>query len=458
MSPDYSPSTQTADWQAQRTAILFNENYYRGIRRKTRRRRLILAGVGAAALIAVLAWAMKPAGQGGGRSGPGGFTRGAGGGGPVPVRAVAATTGTVDVTVDALGTVAALNTATIHSRVDGPLLKVPFREGQLVKGGDLLAQIDPSTFQAALDQAEGQLSKDEAQRAGARVDLERYRGLLAKDSIARQTVDAQRFTVQQLEGAVRADKAAVENVRLQLTFTRITAPFAGRVGLRQVDPGNMVHASDANGIVVLTQTHPIYVVFAVPSEYVPQINRRFSRGDAQPVEALDRDGKVVASGKLAAVDNQIDTTTGTIKLKALFDNSDDSLFPEQFVTARLRLDTLSGATLVPSAAVQRGAPGTFVYVVNADNTVSLRKMSPGPSSGDLVSVKDGVRPGEKVVIDGLDKLRDGAQVALIADSARGAASPATPAPPPGQRPHRRHTASSAAPSAQPPAAPVRMTS
>ena len=457
MSPDsYSPDTQTADWQAQRTAILFNENYYRGIRRKTRRRRLILAGVGAAALIAVLAWAMKPAGQTGG--GRGGFARGAGGGGPVPVRAVAATTGTVDVTVDALGTVAALNTATIHSRVDGPLLKVPFREGQLVKGGDLLAQIDPSTFQAALDQAEGQLSKDEAQRAGARVDLERYRGLLAKDSIARQTVDAQRFTVQQLEGAVRADKAAVENVRLQLTFTRITAPFAGRVGLRQVDPGNMVHASDANGIVVLTQTHPIYVVFAVPSEYVPQINRHFSRGDALPVEALDRDGKVVASGKLAAVDNQIDTTTGTIKLKALFDNSDDSLFPEQFVTARLRLDTVSGATLVPSAAVQRGAPGTFVYVVNADNTVSLRKMSPGPSSGDLVSVKDGVRPGEKVVIDGLDKLRDGAQVALIADSARGAASPATPAPPPGQRPHRRHTASSAAPSAQPPAAPVRMTS
>ena len=457
MSPDsYSPGTQIADWQAQRTAILFNENYYRGIRRKTRRRRLILAGVGAAALIAVLAWAMKPAGQTGG--GRGGFARGAGGGGPVPVRAVAATTGTVDVTVDALGTVAALNTATIHSRVDGPLLKVPFREGQLVKGGDLLAQIDPSTFQAALDQAEGQLSKDEAQRAGARVDLERYRGLLAKDSIARQTVDAQRFTVQQLEGAVRADKAAVENVRLQLTFTRITAPFAGRVGLRQVDPGNMVHASDANGIVVLTQTHPIYVVFSVPSEYVPQINRHFSRGDALPVEALDRDGKVVASGKLAAVDNQIDTTTGTIKLKALFDNSDDSLFPEQFVTARLRLDTLSGATLVPSAAVQRGAPGTFVYVVNADNTVSLRKMSPGPSSGDLVSVKDGVRPGEKVVIDGLDKLRDGAQVALIADSARGAASPATPAPPPGQRPHRRHTASSAAPSAQPPAAPVRMTS
>src|SRR5438094_3217612 len=349
-----------------------------GQARGARRRRLFFAAVTAAVLAAVIAWAMKPGGQSAG--GPGGAGRGAFSGGPVPVRAVAATTGTVEVTVDALGTVTALNTATVHSRVDGPLLKVPFHEGQLVKAGDLLAQIDPSTFQATLDQAEGQLAKDQAQLAGARVDLDRYTGLLAKDSIARQTVDAQRFTVQQLEGAARADKAAVETARLQLTFTRITAPFAGRVGLRQVDAGNMVHASDPNGIVVLTQTRPIYVVFAVPSEYVPQINRHFSRGDALPVEALDRDGKVVASGKLAAVDNQIDTTTGTIKLKALFDNSDDSLFPEQFVTARLRLDTLSGATLVPSAAVQRGAPGTFVYVVNADNTVSLRKMSPGPSS------------------------------------------------------------------------------
>ncbi len=402
----------------------------------TRRRRLILAAVAGAALLAVLAWAMKPTAQSTG--GPGGPGRFAGGGGaPVPVRAAAATTGTVDVTVDALGTVTALNTATIHSRVDGPLLKVPFREGQLVKGGDLLAQIDPRTFQATLGQAEGQLAKDRAQLAGARVDLERYTGLLAKDSIASQTVDAQRFTVQQLEGAVRADEAAVENARLQLTFTRISAPFAGRVGLRQVDPGNMVHASDANGLVVLTQTHPIYVVFAVPSEHLPQIYRHWSHGDVLPVEALGRDGKAVASGKLAAVDNQIDTTTGTIKLKALFDNSDEGLFPDQFVTARLHMDTVSGATLVPSAAVQRGAPGTFVYVVNADNTVSLRRMSLGPASGELVSVKDGVRPGEKVVIDGLDRLHDGAQIAVIADNARGAASPATPAQPAGQRPRRR---------------------
>src|SRR5438309_1183777 len=414
---------------------------------QARRKRLILAAVGAAVLVAVIAWAMKPGGQSAGR--PGG--RGPDAGRPIPVRAVAASTGSVDITVDALGTVTALKTATIHSRVDGPLLQVPFREGQPVKAGDLLAQIDPSTFQAALNQAEGQLARDQAQLAGARVDLDRYTGLLAKDSIARQTVDAQRFTVQQLEGAARADKAAVETARLQLTFTRITAPFAGRVGLRQVDPGNMVHASDTNGLVVLTQTHPIYVVFAVPSAHLAQLYPHWSRGDALTVQALDRDGKVLASGKLAAVDNQIDTSTGTIRIKAQFDNSNDALFPDQFVTARLKMDTLSGATLVPGASVQRGAPGTFVYVVNADNTVSLRKLSLGPASGELVSVQEGVQPGEKVVIDGLDKLRDGARVALIADNIRGATAPRAPPPPPAQHPHRRRTAAATAPVA--PAAP-----
>lgn len=426
MTPDFVPhDNHAADPQA----------------RAARRKRLTFAVVAAAVLVAVLAWAMKPASQS--ASGPGG--RGADAGRPIPVRAVAASTGSVDVTVDALGTVNALNTATIHSRVDGLLLQVPFHEGQRVKAGDLLAQIDPSTFQATLNQAEGQLAKDQAQLAGARVDLDRYMGLLAKDSIASQTVDAQRFTVQQLEGAVRSDRAAVENAHLQLTFTRVSAPFAGRVGLRQVDPGNMVHAADTNGLVVLTQTHPIYVVFAVPSEHLAQIYPHWSRGDALTVEALDRDGKVAAQGRLAAVDNQIDTSTGTIKLKAQFDNSDDALFPDQFVTARLRMNTVSGATLVPSASVQRGAPGTFVYVVNADNTVSLRKLSLGPASGDLVSVQDGVKPGERVVIDGLDKLRDGAQVALIADTARGAAAPGTPTPGPAQRPHRRQPAATGAP-------------
>ncbi|MBS0366421.1 MAG: efflux RND transporter periplasmic adaptor subunit [Proteobacteria bacterium] len=384
-----------------------------------RRALLIAAGLG---VLGLIVWALHHSRQGAaappGASRPAGAHGGFAGGGPVPVRVVAARTGTVDVTVDALGTVTALNTATIHSRVDGPLLQVPFREGQVIPKGGLLAQIDPSTFRAARDQAAGQLARDQSQLAGARVDLNRYTGLLAKDAIASQTVDQQKFLVKQLEGAVRADEAAVENARLQLAFTRVTAPFTGRAGLRQVDPGNMIHAGDASGLVVLTQTRPIYVLFAVPSQHLSAIYPQWSHGQALPVQALDRDGKVIASGHLAAVDNQIDTTTGTIRLKAQFANEDDALFPSQFVTARLRIGTVTDATLVPSVAIQRGAPGTYLYVVNADNSVSLRISKPGPSNtaGDLTSIEDGVKPGERVVIDGLDKLRDGTTVSVIDDS------------------------------------------
>jgi len=328
----------------------------------------------------------------------------------IPVRTAAATTGSVDRNVDALGTVTALNTVTVRSRVDGPLVSVPFHEGQLVAAGDLLAKIDPRTFQVALDQAAGQLVHDQSQLADARVDLDRYNGLLAKDSIAKQQVDSQVYMVKQLEGTVRSDQAAVENARLQLEFTRITAPFPGRVGLRQIDPGNMIHATDTNGLVLLTQTHPITVIFAVPSDQLTQILPHWRKGEELAVTALDRDGKPLAQGKLAAVDNQIDVTTGTVKLKGQFDNTDDALFPAQFVNARLKVATLSGVTLVPSAAVQRGAPGTFVYVVDANNTVNLRKVTLGPASGDLVSIATGVKPGEQVVIDGVDKLRDGSKV------------------------------------------------
>jgi multidrug efflux system membrane fusion protein len=328
----------------------------------------------------------------------------------IPVRTAAATTGSVDRNVDALGTVTALNTVTVRSRVDGPLVSVPFHEGQLVSAGDLLAKIDPRTFQVALDQAAGQLAHDQSQLADARVDLDRYTGLLAKDSIAKQQVDSQVYMVKQLEGTVRSDQAAVENARLQLEFTRITAPFPGRVGLRQIDPGNMIHATDTNGLVLLTQTHPITVIFAVPSDQLTQILPHWRKGEELAVTALDRDGKPLAQGKLAAVDNQIDVTTGTVKLKGQFDNTDDALFPAQFVNARLKVATLSGVTLVPGAAVQRGAPGTFVYVVDANNTVSLRKVTLGPGSADLVSIATGVKPGEQVVIDGVDKLRDGAKV------------------------------------------------
>ncbi|HUI62026.1 MAG TPA: MdtA/MuxA family multidrug efflux RND transporter periplasmic adaptor subunit [Steroidobacteraceae bacterium] len=339
---------------------------------------------------------------------------------PIPVRAATAVTGSVARQVTALGTVAALNTVTVHSRVDGPLIEVPFHEGQLVKGGDLLARIDPRTFQVTLDQAVGQLAHDQAQLADARIDLDRYTGLLAKDSIARQQVDSQMYMVRQLEGTVGSDQAQVDNARLQLEFTRITAPFAGRVGLRQIDPGNMIHSTDTNGLVVLTQTEPITVIFAVPSSQLAQILPRWREKQDLPVEALDRDGKVLARGQLAAIDNQIDVTTGTVKLKALFPNGDDSLFPSQFVNARLTIETLGGQTLIPSAAIQRGAPGTFVYVVGADNTVSQRPVTTGPSSGEQISITSGIKPGERVVIDGVDKLRDGSRVTVGAD---GKASP-----------------------------------
>jgi multidrug efflux system membrane fusion protein len=343
---------------------------------------------------------------------------------PVPVRAVAATTGSVDRTVDALGTVTALNTVTIRTRVDGPLVAVPFHEGQLVKTGDLLARIDPRTFQVALDQSIGQLAHDQAQLADAKIDLNRYTGLLAKDSIAKQTVDSQIYTVHQLEGTVRADQAQVANARLQLEFTSITAPFPGRVGLRQIDVGNMVHSTDTNGLVVLTQTHPITVVAATPAEQLGPIMQHWRKGDELSVDALDRTGKALAHGKLAAIDNQIDVTTGTVKLKAEFANLDDALFPSQFVTARVKVETLPGVTLIPSAAVQRGAPGIFVYVVNPDSTVSLRTITLGPAAGELVSVESGMKAGEAVVIDGVDKLRDGAKVTTAAAAPQNA--PAAP--------------------------------
>jgi membrane fusion protein, multidrug efflux system len=395
----------------------------RELRNCGRRKRLIvIVAVAAAALIAVIAWAVIPGKHQ--ASGTNGRARGDASR-AIPVRAVAATTGSVDVTVDALGTVAALNTVTIHSRVDGPLMQVPFSEGQIVKAGDLLAQIDPRTFKAAFDQAVGTLARDEAQLAGARVDLARYKGLLAKDSVAQQQVDTQEYLVRQLVGTVESDRASVDTARLQLEFTRITAPFAGRVGLRLVDPGNIIHAADTNGLVVLTQTHPIFVVFAVPSASLTDIYPRWRKGEVLTVDALDRNNKLLSEGKLAAVDNQIDTTTGTVKLKGEFANTDDVLFPSEFVNARLKVETLSGVTLVPSASVQQGAPGAFVYVVNSDGSVALRKVTLGPNNGDLVSIQTGVKAGEQVVIDGLDKLRDGAMVAVISAAAE---APAANAP------------------------------
>ncbi len=337
---------------------------------------------------------------------------------PVPVLAATTRSGDMDISVNAIGTVTAFNTVTLKPRVDGQIQRIAFREGQTVKAGELLAEIDPRPYAAALEQASGQLKRDEALLANARLDLERYKGLLAKDSIARQQVDAQEAQVRQLEGTVQTGKALVDTARLNLSFTRVTAPVEGTLGLRQVDAGNMVRASDATGLVILTQTRPISVLFSVPAAHLPAIQGR--AGKALSVEAWDRDGRrKLATGRLVSTDNLIDTSTGTVRLKAQFDNADGVLFPNQFVSARLRVDTRHDAVLVPSAAILKGAQGSFVYVVNEqDKTASVRSVVLGPATADTVSIESGLAAGEKIVIEGVDRLRDGAQVELGSPESR----------------------------------------
>jgi multidrug efflux system membrane fusion protein len=414
---------------------------------KTRNLLLALAAV-AALGVAVYAWRAGHVKKEGdvaadASQGKGGRRGGAGlGNKPTPVRAVAVTQGDVDISVDGLGTVSARNTVTVRPRVDGPLLKVVFNEGQSVRSGDLLAEIDPKPFQVQLAQAQGQLARDQALLASAQVDLARYQGLLAKDSIAQQQVDTQAALVKQYQGTVQVDQAQVDNARLQLSYTRVTAPISGRLGLRQVDVGNTVHASDATGLVLITQTQPISVVFPLAADKLASVLNRQHAGAVMKVEALDRDGKtVLARGRLVSVDNQIDVTTGTVKLKAEFDNQDNALFPNQFVNARLHVETRTQATLVPTAAVQRGAQGSFVYVVGADGVVNVRPvvLSTSATSGDSVVAEQGVKVGEQVVIDGLDKLRDGGKVEVITGDPAAAASGARG----GRRGRREHAASQA---------------
>ena len=352
---------------------------------------------------------------GAGKAGAGKGGRFAGGAGGVqPVSAAAARIGDINIVQTALGTATALRTVTVKPRVDGLLTDVNYVEGQVVQAGHHLAQIDPVPFQLALSQVEGQLARDAAQLNNARLDLDRYTTLLQQDSIAKQQVDQQAALVKQLEGTVKIDQSMVDNAKLQLSYTNITAPIGGRLGLKVVDPGNQVHQSDANGVATITQIDPMSVVFTIPQDALPKVTQRLAAGDRPPVDAWDRDQKtLLAKGVLLTTDNQIDVTTGTVKLKAQFPNPQATMFPNQFVNVRMVIDTLKGVVVVPAAAIQRGNQGTVVYVVKDDGSVTLRTITAGPTEGQLTAVMQGLQAGERVVTDGVDRLREGAKVDVI---------------------------------------------
>jgi multidrug efflux system membrane fusion protein len=342
---------------------------------------------------------------------------------PQPVTAVMTNKTDFDVYLKGLGTVIPTNTVTVKSQVSGQLMSVRFKEGQHVNKDDLIAEIDPRPFQVQLMQAEGQLVRDEAFLKNAESDLALYKQLLAQDSIAAQQVTTQDALVKQYRGIIETDKGQIASAKLQLIYARVIAPVTGRVGLRQVDPGNMVQVTDPNGIVVITQLQPITVVFSLPQDNLTILMKRWNSGVPLPAQAYDQEGKILlASGKLLAIDNQIDTTTGTVKLKAIFDNKDNKLFPNQFVNIRLKVNTLRNATVMSTAAVQRGSIGTFAYVVKDDKSVTVRMLKLGPAEGDNVVVMEGLVPGELVVTVGGDKLREGTKVEVMTPVGKGAAA------------------------------------
>lgn len=340
----------------------------------------------------------------------------------VPVKVATVESGPIAYTLRAIGTVTAFKTVTVRSRVDGELKKIAFENGQKVQEGDLLAEIDPRPYQVQLDQALGQQKQNQAQLQNAQRDLQRYQLLYKQNSIAKQQVDAQAALVQQLQGSIKSDQAAVDSAKLQLSFTRITAPITGRLGLRKVDEGNIVNASNTEGIVVITQTQPISVVFTLPQAQLPDVLAQLRAGNKLAVELYGRDDlQKLAVGELASVDNQIDVATGTVKLRADFPNEDESLFPNQFVNVRLRVATTQ-ALLIPTQAVQQGSIGAFVYQVGEGDKVHIQPITTGLIDGRVIAVQSGLEAGQRVVIEGVDRLREGAQVEVVTGNAAAAAA------------------------------------
>ncbi|MFW7342188.1 MdtA/MuxA family multidrug efflux RND transporter periplasmic adaptor subunit [Pollutimonas sp. H1-120] len=382
---------------------------------------LIVLAAGAYWLVGRDAGSMK-----GGRPGLGGNRMAAMANMKTPVRVATVQQGSIQHTLKAIGTVTAFNTVTVRSRVDGELQKIFFSDGQKVNAGDMLAQIDPRTYQVQLDQALGQQKQNEAQLQNAQRDLQRYQLLFKQNSIAKQQVDAQAALVQQFLGSRKSDQAAVDSARLQLDFTRITAPISGRLGLRKVDEGNMVNASNTDGIVVITQTQPISVLFTLPQAQLPEVLAQLRAGKTLTADLYDRDDlRKIATGELMSVDNQIDVATGTVKFKARFANEDESLFPNQFVNVRLRVDT-ARSLLVPTMAVQQGSIGAFVYVVDEGDKVHIQRIVTGRVDDKLIAVESGLSEGQRVVVEGLDRLREGAAVEVVtgAQASPAAAMPA----------------------------------
>ncbi len=393
-----------------------------------------LLGIGfGLAIVAGAGWYISQSGSAPpARPGAGRFGAGA----AVPVGVATASKGDIPIVLRALGTVTPIQTVNVKTQITGQLTEVHFKEGQMVKQGDLLAQVDPRPYDVVLQQAIGQQQRDEALLKNAQMDLERYRKLVQQDSIARQQYDTQISLVRQYEAALVIDQAQVDAARLNVTYTKIVAPLTGKIGLRMVDKGNYVTMGDASSICVIIQVQPISVLFTIPEDALPLVRQRLKTGENLEVRVLDRSQKTeLAVGRLDTTDNVIDLTTGTVKLRAIFDNADESLFPNQFVNVRLLADTVKDAVVVPVAAIQRGQPGTFVYLAKADDTVEIRVVELGATDGEKVAILKGLKVGDQVVIDGVDRLRDGAKIRKPMPAPRASAGPPVAnAPPDAQAP------------------------